>query len=109
MVRKIWRSTLWSSRDQSPLCRAPSCFADEQTTQRTQVDHLSFGSWFFFYVRSKMASPLIRRWGSHPLTGVTMATRSGDVDVELVTYMMKKLNITDPEEMISILTRHSDF
>ena len=36
-----------------------------------------------------------------------MATRSGDVDVELVTYMMKKLNITDPEEMISILTRHS--
>ena len=36
-----------------------------------------------------------------------MATRSGDVDVELVTCMMKKLNITDPEEMISILTRHS--
>lgn len=47
--------------------------------------------------------------GFTPLTGVTMATRSGDVDVELVTYMMKKLNITDPEEMISILTRHSDF
>ena len=45
--------------------------------------------------------------GFTPLTGVTMATRSGDVDVELVTYMMKKLNITDPEEMISILTRHS--
>ena len=45
--------------------------------------------------------------GFTPLTGVTMATRSGDVDVELVTYMMKKLNITDPEEMISILTRHA--
>ena len=45
--------------------------------------------------------------GFTPLTGVTMATRSGDVDVELVTYMMKKLNITDPEEMISILTRQS--
>lgn len=45
--------------------------------------------------------------GFTPLTGLTMATRSGDVDVELVTYMMKKLNITDPDEMIEILTRRS--
>lgn len=45
--------------------------------------------------------------GFTPLTGLTMATRSGDVDVELVNYMMKKLKITDPDEMISILTKDS--
>lgn len=45
--------------------------------------------------------------GFTPLTGVTMATRSGDVDAELVTYMMKKLKLTDPDEMIALLTRKS--
>lgn len=45
--------------------------------------------------------------GFTPLTGVTMATRSGDVDVELVMYMMKKLKLTDPDEIVSLLTRKS--
>ena len=36
-----------------------------------------------------------------------MATRSGDVDAELVMYMMKKLKLTDPDEIVSLLTRKS--
>ena len=32
-----------------------------------------------------------------------MATRSGDVDPSLVAYLMKKLNISDPDEMLTIL------
>ncbi|KRN88500.1 acetate/propionate family kinase [Ligilactobacillus ceti] len=40
--------------------------------------------------------------GFTPLTGVTMATRSGDVDVALVAFMMKKLNL-DMDEMMKVL------
>ncbi len=36
-----------------------------------------------------------------------MATRSGDIDVSLVTYLMEKLNIKDPNEMINILNKKS--
>lgn len=45
--------------------------------------------------------------GFTPLAGITMATRSGDVDVSLVAYMMRQLKITDIDEMINILNRES--
>jgi acetate kinase len=45
--------------------------------------------------------------GFTPLAGITMATRSGDIDASLVVYLMQKLNITDPEEMLTILNKKS--
>ncbi|WP_137597495.1 acetate/propionate family kinase [Paucilactobacillus kaifaensis] len=45
--------------------------------------------------------------GFTPLAGVTMATRSGDVDASLVSWMQGKLKISDPEEMIDILNHKS--
>lgn len=45
--------------------------------------------------------------GFTPLAGVTMSTRSGDIDASLVAYLMQKLNIDDPDEMINILNKKS--
>ncbi|MBX4152668.1 acetate/propionate family kinase [Lactiplantibacillus plantarum] len=45
--------------------------------------------------------------GFTPLAGITMATRSGDVDPSLVAYLMKKLNISDPDEILTILNTQS--
>ncbi|MDN6432806.1 MAG: acetate kinase [Lacticaseibacillus paracasei] len=45
--------------------------------------------------------------GFTPLSGVTMGTRSGDVDVSLIGYLMKKLAITNVDQMIDILNTES--
>lgn len=45
--------------------------------------------------------------GFTPLAGIMMATRSGDIDVSLVTFLMEKLNIKDPNDMINILNKKS--
>ncbi|MDN5574917.1 MAG: acetate kinase [Pediococcus sp.] len=45
--------------------------------------------------------------GFTPVSGITMATRSGDIDVSLVNYLMEKLKITDFSEMIEILNTKS--
>ncbi|GEL12657.1 ack2 protein [Lapidilactobacillus concavus DSM 17758] len=45
--------------------------------------------------------------GFTPLAGVTMSTRSGDIDASLVAYLMKKLEITDMDDMIEILNQKS--
>ncbi len=45
--------------------------------------------------------------GFTPLAGVTMSTRSGDIDASLVAFLMEKLNIKDPAEMIDILNTKS--
>lgn len=45
--------------------------------------------------------------GFTPLAGITMATRSGDIDVSLVVYLMEKLNIKDPRKMLEILNEKS--
>lgn len=45
--------------------------------------------------------------GFTPLAGVTMGTRSGDIDASLVAYLMKKLKITDVQDMIDILNQKS--
>ncbi|WP_461213981.1 acetate kinase [Lacticaseibacillus sp. GG6-2] len=45
--------------------------------------------------------------GFTPLAGVTMSTRSGDIDVSLVAYLMKKLDITDVDEILHILNHES--
>jgi len=45
--------------------------------------------------------------GFTPLAGITMATRSGDVDPSLIVYLMKKLNINNPDEMLTILNTQS--
>ena len=42
-----------------------------------------------------------------PLAGVTMGTRSGDVDPSVLQYIMKKEGITDFNEMIDILNHKS--
>lgn len=38
---------------------------------------------------------------------MTMGTRAGDVDVSLIAYLMKKLDITDVDQMIDILNTES--
>lgn len=45
--------------------------------------------------------------GFTPLAGVTMGTRSGDIDPSVVAYLMNKLGITDVNEMIHILNNNS--
>lgn len=47
--------------------------------------------------------------GFTPLTGITMATRSGDIDVSLVVYMMKKLKVKSASEILYILNKESGF
>jgi acetate kinase len=44
--------------------------------------------------------------GFTPLAGVTMGTRSGDIDPAVLPYLMEKLNI-DIDEMINILNKKS--
>lgn len=44
--------------------------------------------------------------GLTPLGGLCMGSRSGDLDPSVVTYLMKKLNVT-PEEMDEILNKKS--
>lgn len=45
--------------------------------------------------------------GFSPLAGVTMGTRSGDVDPSVLQYIMNKEGITDFNEMIDILNHKS--
>ncbi|ETY73806.1 acetate/propionate family kinase [Lactiplantibacillus fabifermentans] len=45
--------------------------------------------------------------GFTPLAGITMATRSGDLDPSLMAYLMKKLKIADPDAMLKILNTQS--
>lgn len=45
--------------------------------------------------------------GFTPLAGVTMGTRSGDIDPSLLAYLMEKLGLTDIKDMINILNKQS--
>ena len=45
--------------------------------------------------------------GYTPVSGVTMSTRSGDIDPSLVAMLMKKLDFTDPDDVIKILNTES--
>ncbi|APX71552.1 acetate kinase [Companilactobacillus allii] len=45
--------------------------------------------------------------GFTPLSGITMSTRSGDIDVSILPYLMKKLGLTDIDDMIDILNHKS--
>lgn len=45
--------------------------------------------------------------GFTPLAGITMATRSGDLDPSLMAYLMKKLALKDPDDMLKILNTQS--
>lgn len=45
--------------------------------------------------------------GFTPLAGITMATRSGDLDPSLMVYLMKKLQISNPDDMLKILNTQS--
>ena len=45
--------------------------------------------------------------GFTPLAGVTMGTRSGDIDASLLPYLMRKANIASIEDMIDILNKKS--
>lgn len=45
--------------------------------------------------------------GFTPLAGVTMGTRSGDIDASLLPYLMEKLGLTDIHDMIDILNKKS--
>ncbi|WP_270235218.1 acetate/propionate family kinase [Lacticaseibacillus suilingensis] len=45
--------------------------------------------------------------GFTPLAGVTMGTRSGDIDPSLVAYLMAKLHEPDINQMITLLNKES--
>ncbi|WP_300560453.1 acetate kinase [Companilactobacillus sp.] len=45
--------------------------------------------------------------GFTPLAGITMSSRSGDLDVSVIPYLMKKLGLTDVEDMIDIFNHKS--
>ncbi len=45
--------------------------------------------------------------GFTPLAGVTMGTRSGDIDASVLPYIMDKEGMTDIKEMVNILNKKS--
>lgn len=45
--------------------------------------------------------------GFTPLGGITMGTRSGDLDPSLVPYLMEKLELTDVQDLIDIFNNES--
>lgn len=45
--------------------------------------------------------------GFTPLAGVTMGTRSGDIDPAVVPYLMQELDIKDPNEVLMMLNQKS--
>lgn len=45
--------------------------------------------------------------GFTPLAGLQMGTRTGDIDVSIVPFLMDKLNIKDIDEMINIFNKKS--
>ncbi|MBG9989251.1 acetate kinase [Aerococcaceae bacterium DSM 111176] len=45
--------------------------------------------------------------GFTPLAGVTMGTRTGDIDASLIPYLMEKTGVTDVKEMINIFNKKS--
>lgn len=45
--------------------------------------------------------------GFTPLAGVTMGTRTGDIDASLIPYLMEKLDLTDVQDMIDIFNHES--
>lgn len=45
--------------------------------------------------------------GFTPLTGVTMGTRAGDTDPSILPFLMKTLNVTDPEKIMMMLNNES--
>jgi acetate kinase len=55
----------------------------------------------------KQGRPIDTSMGLTPVTGLLMGTRSGDVDPSLVPYLMKRLNLATPEEVIMRLNTES--
>lgn len=45
--------------------------------------------------------------GFTPLAGVTMGTRTGDIDASIIPFLMKKLEINDINEMLNIFQKKS--
>lgn len=45
--------------------------------------------------------------GFTPLAGVTMGTRTGDIDASLIPYLMNRLELTDVQDMIDIFNNES--
>ena len=45
--------------------------------------------------------------GFTPLTGITMGTRTGDIDASIIPYLMEKEGITDINEMINVFNKKS--
>lgn len=45
--------------------------------------------------------------GFTPLSGVTMGTRTGDIDVSLIPYIMEKENIKDVDDIIDVFNTES--
>lgn len=45
--------------------------------------------------------------GFTPLAGLTMGTRTGDIDASLIPYLMNRLELTDVQDMIDIFNNQS--
>ncbi|MCI3029481.1 acetate kinase [Desemzia incerta] len=45
--------------------------------------------------------------GFTPLAGITMGTRTGDIDASIIPYLMEKEGITDINEMINVFNKKS--
>jgi acetate kinase len=67
--------------------------------------HIGNGSSITAIVNGKVVDTSM---GFTPLEGMIMGTRVGNVDANVVTYLMKKENLT-PDEMTTILNKKSGF
>ena len=84
--------------------RAAKMLGKPLNTMRMIVMHLGAGSSITAIQNGQSVDTSM---GFTPVSGVTMGTRSGDVDVSLIAYLMEKLGITDVNKMIDILNTES--
>lgn len=84
--------------------RAAKLLGRPLTELRLITLHLGAGS---SITAIKNGESLDTSMGFTPLAGITMATRSGDLDPSLMAYLMKKLNLNDPDDMLKILNTQS--
>ncbi|MFC6294647.1 acetate/propionate family kinase [Lactiplantibacillus daoliensis] len=84
--------------------RAAKLLGRPLTELRLITLHLGAGS---SITAIKNGESLDTSMGFTPLAGITMATRSGDLDPSLMAYLMKKLNLDDPDDMLKILNTQS--
>ncbi|KRM58755.1 acetate kinase [Secundilactobacillus malefermentans DSM 5705 = KCTC 3548] len=85
-------------------CQTAALMRQAQADLNIITMHLGSGASISAFKNGKIYDTSM---GLTPVTGVLMGTRSGDVDPSLVPFLMKRLDLDTPEEVINILNERS--